>query len=187
MTKAELRKKYKTLRKNLSQKQIDDLSIAIANQTLELPVWNVLNYHIFLTIEEHTEINTGYILSIITGKDKNAVISKSNFTNNSLTHFLLTDNTIIKKNSWGIPEPVDGIEMDDKKIDVVFVPLLAFDKTGHRVGYGKGFYDDFLAKCRPQTIKIGLSFFDAEDHIEDIYQGDIPLDYCITPNKIYKF
>lgn len=77
--------------------------------------------------------------------------------------------------------------MDDKKIDVVFVPLLAFDKTGHRVGYGKGFYDDFLAKCRPQTIKIGLSFFDAEDHIEDIYQGDIPLDYCITPNKIYKF
>lgn len=100
MTKAELRKKYRTLRKNLSQKQIDDLSIAIANQTLELPVWNVLNYHIFLTIEEHTEINTGYILSIITGKDKNAVISKSNFTNNSLTHFLLTDNTIIKKNSW---------------------------------------------------------------------------------------
>ena len=70
-----------------------------------------------------------------------------------MTHYLLTDNTKIKKNKYNIPEPIDGIEVPDNKIEVVFVPLLAFDKKGHRVGYGKGFYDHFLSGCQPNTIK----------------------------------
>jgi 5-formyltetrahydrofolate cyclo-ligase len=69
----------------------------------------------------------------------------------------LTDNTKIKKNEHNIP--VDGIEVPSHKIEVVFVPLLAYDKQGQRVGYGKGFYDKFLAECSPATVKIGLSFF----------------------------
>ena len=104
-----------------------------------------------------------------------------------MINYLLTDNTVIKKSAWGIPEPVDGIEIDDRKIDVVFVPLLAFDKQGNRVGYGKGFYDNFLANCKPETLKIGLSFFEAENEILGIYEGDIKLDYCVTPKRIYKF
>jgi 5-formyltetrahydrofolate cyclo-ligase len=75
-----------------------------------------------------------------------------------MTHFLLTDNTKIKKNKHNIPEPVDGIEVPSHKIEVVFVPLLAFDKQGQRVGW-QGFYDKFLAECSPATVKIGLSFF----------------------------
>ena len=67
------------------------------------------------------------------------------------------------------------------------MPLLAFDKQGHRVGYGKGFYDVFLSKCQPETIKIGLSFFEAEELIADIYETDVKLDYCVSPNTIYEF
>ena len=187
MTKAELRKKYKALRHALSTEQADNFSVKIANQTLTLPIWEHSFYHIFLAIESLKEINTDYILNILSGKDKNIVISKCNFKDTSLINYLLTDNTIIKKNSWGIPEPVDGIEIDDKKIDVVFVPLLAFDKQGHRAGYGKGFYDKFLTNCKLETLKIGLSFFEAEDTIEGTYSGDIKLDYCVTPELIYKF
>ena len=187
MNKSDLRKKYKTFRNNLSSENIDDLSIAIANQVLKLPVWEHSFYHIFLSIEEHKEINTDYILNILAGKDKNIVISKSDFKTTSLINFLLTDNTVIKKNHWNIPEPIDGIEIEDKKVDVVFIPLLAFDKTGNRVGYGKGFYDNFLANCKPETIKIGLSFFDVENEIEGIYEGDIKLDYCVTPYEVYRF
>src|SRR5690606_37923119 len=94
---------------------------------------------------------------------------------------------VIRKNEWNIPEPVDGIEIDPKKIDVVFVPLLAFDEQGHRIGYGKGFYDKFLSECRPETIKIGLSFFEAESRIAQVFESDIALDYCVTPNRIYSF
>jgi 5-formyltetrahydrofolate cyclo-ligase len=70
---------------------------------------------------------------------------------------------------------------------VVFVPLLAFDKKGHRVGYGKGFYDRFLSDCKPETIKIGLSFFEAEESISAILPSDIRLDFCVTPTEIIVF
>ena len=187
MTKSTLRKKYKTLRKTLSTSQIDDLSMSIANQLLKTPIWDFSFYHIFLAIEEQKEVNTDYILNILSGKDKHIAISKSDFETDTMTNFLLTDNTIIKKNQYNIPEPVDGIEISNDNIEVVFIPLLAFDKKGNRVGYGKGFYDRFLAKCKPKTIKIGLSFFEAETEISNVFESDISLDYCVTPKMVYIF
>lgn len=187
MTKAELRQTYKLLRKNLSEEQVEDLSLIIANQLLTLPIWDFEFYHTFLTIEEHHEVNTDYILNILSGKDKHIVISKSDFSTAEMTHYLLTDSTIIKKNDWNIPEPVGGIPIDTKQIEVVFIPLLTFDQTGHRVGYGKGFYDRFLTHCNPETIKIGLSFFEGTEKIIDVFDSDIKLNYCVTPEKIYTF
>jgi len=187
MTKSELRKKYKSLRESLSENQIEDFSLKISNQLLQLSIWDFSFYHIFLCIEELYEVNTDYILNILAGKDKNTIISKSNFKTNLMTNYLLTDSTKIVKNAWNIPEPVDGIEISNDKIEVVFIPLLAFDKKGNRAGYGKGFYDTFLASCQPETIKIGLSFFETEELIEDIHENDIKLDYCVTPQKMYQF
>ncbi len=187
MTKSEIRSTYKSLRRNLTREGIDQMSLKIANRVLQLDIWDGEFYHVFLSIEEQMEINTDYILSILSGKDKNIVISKNDFKAREMTHYLLTDSTLIKKSKWNIPEPVDGIAIDSKQIDVVFIPLLAFDNSGHRVGYGKGFYDKFLAECRPETKKIGLSFFDGIELIEDINTNDISLDLCITPEKNYTF
>ena len=187
MTKSELRKIYKVRRKYLSENEINDFSLSISNQLLKLPIWNYCFYHIFLAIEEQKEVNTDYILNILSGKDKNILISKSDFETGDMQHFLLTDNTIIKKNNYNIPEPVNGIEITNNKIEVVFIPLLAFDKIGNRVGYGKGFYDRFLANCKPETIKVGLSFFEAENKITDVFDGDIGLNYCVTAKQVYTF
>ncbi|HJS01034.1 MAG TPA: 5-formyltetrahydrofolate cyclo-ligase [Flavobacterium sp.] len=186
-TKKELRSKYKLLRKQLSENDTEEMSLAITNQLLKLPIWEKNYFHIFLSIENHREIDTELILHLLSGKDKNIIISKSDFETREMIHFLLTDNTKIRKNQFNIPEPVDGIEIPTKKIEVVFVPLLAFDKQGHRVGYGKGFYDKFLNECQSQTIKIGLSFFEVEESINDVHDGDMQLDYCVTPNTIYQF
>ena len=194
MDKKALRSKYKVLRQSLTQEEIEDKSLAIANQLLRMDalpslrlVWDKLYYHLFLTIEEQKEINTEYILQILAGKDKEIVISKCDFATLGMTHFLLTDNTKIKKNSYNVPEPVDGLEVPDAKIDVVFVPLLACDKQGNRVGYGKGFYDNFLSKCKLETIKIGLSFFPPEEKIEDVSENDVKLDFCVTPEGVICF
>jgi len=187
MTKPELRKKYRTLRESLSIDAIENRSLDIANKLLEIPIWSKTYYHLFLSITEHKEINTDYILHILYAKDKGVVVSKSSFETRNMTNYLLTDSTIIKKNNWGIPEPIDGIEVVNEKIDVVFVPLLAFSKHGHRVGYGKGFYDKFLDTCDAETLKIGLSFFEAEDAIEGISINDIKLDFCVTPKTVYTF
>lgn len=187
MSKTALRKKYKELRNSLTLNQIDEQSITIANRLLKLPIWEKQNYHLFLSIVEQKEIDTEFILNILLGKDKNVILSKSNFDDCTLTHFLLTDTTSIKKNAYNIPEPVDGIEVPSNKIDVVFVPLLAYDRNGNRIGYGKGFYDRFLADCKSDVLKVGLSFFPPEDASFEIDVNDIGLDYCVTPEKVFKF
>ena len=185
--KNQLRLKYKRLREELSPDQIEDLSLQIANQVLQLPIWDYSFYHLFLSISEKREINTEALLHILQGKDKNVVLSKSDFETHHLTNYLLTDSTILKNNAWGIPEPQGGIEIPPQQIEVVFIPLLAFDESGHRIGYGKGFYDRFLSACTGRTIKVGLSFFEAEKEIPGILSSDVPMDYCVTPEKIYTF
>ncbi|MDT0689751.1 5-formyltetrahydrofolate cyclo-ligase [Salegentibacter sp. F188] len=187
MKKKYLRAKYKKLRLNLTTETIEDLSLQIANQLLTLPIWDFSFYHLFLSIAEQKEVDTEPILHILQGKDKNVVLPKTDAPTNELINYLLTDTTVIKKNRWNIPEPQDGIIIEANKIEVVFVPLLAFDTSGHRVGYGKGFYDKFFATCQPDVLKVGLSFFEAEEKIEDTYQSDIPLDYCVTPKNSYSF
>lgn len=187
MNKTALRNKYKTLRSQLSEEEIEDKSLAIANRLLQLDVWENTYFHLFLTIKEQNEVETEFVLQILAGKDKEIVVSKCNFETLEMTNFLLTDNTKFQKNKYNIHEPVDGIMVPVEKVEVVFVPLLAYDKKGNRVGYGKGFYDKFLAKCKSETIKIGLSFFEPEDFIDDVSESDIQLDYCVTPTTIVRF
>lgn len=187
MNKTTLRKKYKELRKQISEEQLEEMSLAIANKVLQLPIWERTYFHVFLPIAEQNEVNTEFILHTLAGKDKEIIISKADFETRTMTHFLLTDNTKIKKNEYNIPEPVDGIEVPSHKIDVVFVPLLAYDIKGNRVGYGKGFYDKFLTECKHDVIKIGLSFFEPEEIIKDVFEGDIQLNYCVTPNEVHLF
>lgn len=91
------------------------------------------------------------------------------------------------KNKFNILEPIGGAIVQPKQLDLIFVPLLAFDERGYRVGYGKGYYDRYLVQCRTDAVKIGFSFFDAIEYIEDIDEFDVPLNFCITPHRIYEF
>lgn len=181
-----LRLKYKKLRENLSEDSIEEMSLQIANQALTLPIWNKTYYHIFLPIPAKKEVNTEYLLHILQGKDKSIIVSKADFDSGEMKHFLLQENTIFKTSKYGIPEPVSGIEISPELLEVIFVPLLGYDEKGHRVGYGKGFYDRFLEKCNPNALFIGLSFFEAEPEIFSI-ATDIPLNFCVTPKKIMDF
>ena len=78
-------------------------------------------------------------------------------------------------------------KIDENLFEVIFVPLLAFDKQGDRVGYGGGYYDNFLGNIKQNAIKIGLSFFEPIDKIMDTEKHDIKLDYVVTTKKVYSF
>jgi 5-formyltetrahydrofolate cyclo-ligase len=187
VTKSDLRKIYKAKRQQTDVETRDLWSIEIANQLIKLPIWNATYYHVFLTIPRLLEIETQYILHLLSGKDKEIVVSKSDFETREMHHFLLTDNTRIKPNKLGIPEPISGIPVPVSMLEVVFVPLLVFDKNGHRLGYGKGFYDIFLSQCKPDTLKIGLSFWEPTDIIPEITDNDVTLDWVVTPKNTYQF
>ena len=186
MNKKDLRKKYKELRQELSVDEIENKSLAIANRLLQLDIWDKTYFHLFLSIKEKKEVETEFILQILAGKDKEIVMAKSNFNRLEMKNYLITDTTKFQKNEYNICEPINGLEIPNSKIEVVFVPLLTYDKKGNRVGYGKGFYDIFLSKCRVDVIKIGLSFFEPEEVIDDISLTDICLNYCVTPLSVYK-
>jgi len=186
MLKTILRSSYLTKRNALSTAKLSSDSISIANRLLALPIWNFDYYHLFLSITNKKEVDTYPILSILQGKDKHIIVPKV-IDSDHLEHFLLTDSTKFTLSSWDVPEPLDGIPISPQKLDVVFVPLLAFDSYGNRVGYGKGFYDKFLSECRNDVIKIGVSFFEAENKITDMNNADVKLDYCVTPTHVYSF
>ena len=161
MDKFEARKKYRSLRDKLSEEDLLDSSVKIANNCLNLDIWEYHNYHIFLSIEKNKEIDTNPIINIINGRHKQVIISKSNFKDYSLTNYILDDNVILELNKYGIPEPKNGKKIKNNLIDVVFVPLLSYDKKGSRVGYGKGFYDRYLnnlSKLNKKFVAIGIAF-----------------------------
>lgn len=187
MTKAEIRKAYKAKRNEISESSIAEMSLAIANQALDLPIWEAKTFHLFMSIEQQKEVQTEYLLHVLYGKDKTVVVPKSDFETKLMKSVLLTENTRLKPNQMHIPEPEDGIEINHESIDIVFVPLLAYDKKGFRVGYGQGFYDRFLSLCRPDVIKVGLSFFEAEEEFDFAEEFDIQMDFCVTPTQLYSF
>ena len=185
-TKENLRTLFLEKRLTLSQTFREESSLAIANQCLKLPIWRFEYFHLFLPITKKAEVNTSFVLKLLQERNKNIVLPKVT-SGDSLTSILLTDSTNIIKNKWEIPEPERGIPIAPSMLDVVFIPLLGYDTFGNRVGYGKGFYDDFLKTCKPNILKIGLSFFEPIRKIQGIRPEDIPLNYCITPERIHYF
>ena len=186
MSKQELRLNYSRLRADLSSEALQAGSLAIATRVQQLPIAAYETFHIFLPIAAKGEINTRLIIEFLRSQGKTLVVPKV-IDNRHLAHFLLEKNTVLGLNKWGIPEPVDGKRVAPEEIDVVFLPLLAFDDQGNRLGYGKGYYDTFLAECKPGVLKIGLSVFGPADSQIATEPHDIRLDYCITPEAVYSF
>lgn len=87
---------------------------------------------------------------------------------------------------FGIMQPETPIESYISSIELVLVPLAAFDGFGNRLGYGKGYYDRFLAQLPSNTTKVGLAYSSQEvDEIPS--QGhDVRLDLIITEQGIHK-
>ncbi|MGB5238136.1 MAG: 5-formyltetrahydrofolate cyclo-ligase [Flavobacteriaceae bacterium] len=186
MLKKEIRLNYIQIRKRLSPEEVNTSSEAICDFLRQLPLWDFEYYHVFLPIIDNNEVDTQPIIDQLRSQGKKIVVPKVK-NSDSLEHILFEEDTSLKKNHWGIPEPEAGDEIPVRRIDLVFVPMLAFDQKGHRVGYGKGFYDRFLDSCRADTLKIGLCFFEAIGEISDVGPSDISIDYCITPQQVYEF
>ncbi len=189
MTKAELRNLYKKRRRDLSEQErlkLDDL-VLIQFQKMIMPdIHSLLSYW---PIKSHYEINTlpitDYLLFRIPGL--RVCFPKTDFTQTTLDAIEVNEETEFNINNAGIGEPASGELIPPTELDMVFVPLLAYDKKGYRVGYGKGFYDRYLEQCRKNVIKVGFSYFEPEEAIPEVNEFDIPLKLAITPHRIYEF
>jgi 5-formyltetrahydrofolate cyclo-ligase len=112
---------------------------------------------------------------------------RADLVNGSMQAIAVDEATEYRENEYGIPEPVDGAVIPPDQLELIFLPLLIFDALGNRVGYGKGFYDRFLRDCQESSIRLGFSYFEPEERIDDADEFDVPLTIGITPNRIYEF
>ncbi|RTL60425.1 MAG: 5-formyltetrahydrofolate cyclo-ligase [Sphingobacteriales bacterium] len=189
MTKIELRKLYKEKRSALTATEINRLNdlLLIQFQQLNLPF--IYYLHTYLAIEENNEVPADQVMSYLEFRNPGLriCVPKVNFTTGELYSYIIDKETDFVKNEFNVLEPLEAELIAPEKLDLILVPLLAFDERGYRVGYGKGFYDRFLSQCRKDAFKIGLSYFDATAVIDDVQQFDLPLTHCVTPHRIYEF
>ena len=190
MEKAELRKLMLQRRRSLPVEEVQQRSQRIANlffQRFQLQPGQTV--HVFLPIIRNNEVNTWAIIERLRLEhpEVRVAVPVTDAAQNVLTHHCLTEESVLVENPWGIPEPQNAQIIHAQEVDVVLIPLLAFDKAGHRVGYGKGFYDRFLADCRPDVLKIGLSLEPPVEGIADPNPFDVPLDYAVTPEEVWDF
>lgn len=185
MTKSELRVFYKEKRKRLSASDVEGKSLNILDNIQKLPIWEHFVYHCFLPIEAQREIQTSHLINLLWKHNKKTVVPKVQGADLLVCEF--TPESELEVGKFQVPEPVNCTPISFDAIDVVFVPLLICDLNGNRIGYGGGFYDRFLSKLKPDTLKIGLNYFNPILTKIEAEATDIPLDFCISPQEIFEF
>lgn len=164
----------------------DDLLLIQFQQLALPPVHTVFSY---AAIERRKEISTDPLLGFLEFRNPGISVAYPVYdpATSLMEAFLVNETTVFQINEFGISEPQNGTVIPPRELDLVLVPLLCFDRHGYRVGYGKGVYDRYLKELREDALIIGLSYFEPVDRITDTDKFDVPLNYCITPQRIYEF
>ena len=185
MLKKELRQKYLENRKTLSEGEVNFLSQKILkNFILQFNLSENQSIHVFMPIKKFNEIETNSLIEYFWKCKVNVFLPKIH--ENKIISTKYTSETILQENAWGILEPVSIIN-EENSFDYIITPLLYCDKNGNRVGYGKGFYDEFFRTINADAKKIGVNYFPPIDIIDDVSENDVKLDYLVTPDEILSF
>lgn len=189
MLKAKLRRQMLARRRALPPAEVAQRSALLAEQFFQtFPVAEWAWLHAFLPIPRQHEPDTWLIIRRVWQEFRrlNVLVPVVEADGQTLHHCHIGPDTPLEPNRWGIPEPDKSRQVAAFSLDAVLVPLLAFDELGQRVGYGKGFYDRFLAQ-HPEALRIGLSLEPPVPRISDAWPGDVPLHACLTPERVWHF
>lgn len=185
MNKSELRILYKQKRTQLTEVEIDKISLQILENLKILDIWENSVFHVFVPIIKNHEINTFPLIDFLHELKKIVVVPKAEGLD--MLNCKISPSVNWMAGKFGVPEPLEYELIGYERIEVVFLPMLICDKKGNRVGYGGGYYDRFLAKLNPNVLKIGINFFSPVSEISDVEPTDIPLDYCVTGEEMLSF
>lgn len=137
--------------------------------------------HLYTAMLLRNEIDTETLAIRLLRTGKQVAVPVMSFENRSLSHFLVTEQTLWRTNRWGVTEPINGEPVNPDAFELIVVPMVAADVRCNRLGYGKGYYDTFLAETKALTV--GLCFecclFDdipCEPH-------DVRLNHVITEQR----
>lgn len=189
MNKVEIRSLMRAERIKLTDAQVQEKSRKIAGSVVANFDLDSKTIHCFLPIKSLKEVDTTLLIDKIRKDypDSRIVVPRIDMRTCEMEHVVYTEQTQMASNDYRVMEPVGGEVIPPSDIDIAIIPMLAVDKHGNRIGYGKGYYDRFLEKARHNCLKVSLSFFEPVELIDDPNEYDVPVDYCVTPEAIHTF
>jgi len=176
-TKVALRQQAKEVRLLLSPSQIADYSRSITERLLDI-------LDGFATVMVYAakapEVETSGLIAELNRRGVRVVVPIIERETHTLRLSYLPDPSVLVPSTFNVPEPI-GHELPARPedVEVVVLPMLAFDAEGNRLGYGAGYYDRFL--CRyPHPQKIGIAFSCQQAESIPTDQNDVKMDWIVT-------
>ena len=169
-------------RNSLSEQEIKSKSEIIKNNVFSMKDFKDSKVVMFY-VSFNSEVDTHEMIKEAL-KSKRIAVPK--VVDGEIQPALLIDfEQMIPSGKFNILEPIELLKVDFKNISLIIIPGIAFDRKGHRIGYGYGYYDKFLRKI-PKASKIGIAFdFQIVEKIPN-EKHDVPLDIIVTEKEVIR-
>ncbi|MEX1055034.1 MAG: 5-formyltetrahydrofolate cyclo-ligase [Rhodothermales bacterium] len=186
-----LRSQFREYRTGLSESEYVRLSHDIVRNAIKLPeLRRAGTVHLYWPVVEQREVDTKPLIRWLQRRRREIVLPvvlKFGLGNNDsprLAHVRFQGEEALRLNRWGLlePEPGPGVSLDE--FDAVVVPALGAARDGHRVGYGLGYYDEFLAEVG--VPKICLAYEACILDSVPFGTNDVPVDILVSEKTIYR-
>jgi 5-formyltetrahydrofolate cyclo-ligase len=191
LSKKILRQQALQQRQNLTASQVETLGVQIIQRVIEEIDWKKFTcVHVYLSCEKRKEINTWSLLDYLWSAQKHitTVTNRMNIVAKQIDCHKINGKTVLEKSAFEIFEPVENTEkINPQQIDLMILPLLACDEQGFRLGYGKGYYDQLLARCAASMQRIGINYFLPLAEKIPHEAHDLPIHQLISPEACLKF
>lgn len=187
----QLRQNIRQQRKALTNEQQQQSAQALVKQALLLPTLTQAQ-HIALYLANDGELDTYPLIQTLWQLGKTVYLPVMHpFAAGYLLFIEYTRDTLLYPNRFGIPEPLLQCYKicPIQQLQLIFTPLVAFDKTGNRLGMGGGFYDRTLSQLGNQSRQtvVGLAHNCQQVESVPVQPWDIPMQTIVTPNQIWHF
>jgi len=188
-TKAEIRKRILEVRKGLTDEEAATKSEAIVQKVVKTPEYKEAD-NILLYADYCREVMTRGIFEDALLHRKRIYFPKVDKMTNTMEFYHIISLRQLERGYMDILEPREDMKMrykfQPKEDTLAVLPGVAFDTSGYRLGYGKGFYDKFLANRRQiSTMALAFACQIIDEIPRDAY--DIKMDKIVTEEIIYSF
>ena len=190
-SKAELRRQFDRYRTSLDEETYQSLSHAAIKNLVKVPeIHSAKVVHTYWPMLECREIDTRPFIHWLKEHGKEIVLpvvlnfQRTEAGSKRLDHVRYPGEEGLRLNRWGIAEPVDHHSVPLEEIDAVVVPAFGADRRGHRIGFGYGYYDEFLAGINAPTV--ALVYDDCLVDQLSTEEHDRPVDVIVTESRIHR-
>ena len=186
MSKSELRAGALKTRRSLSSAEMRVLSEMVAERFIGLPEF-VEAKVVATYVAKDDEVRTSKIVESATAAGKTLIVPRSDPSRGTLSFHAIRAESELSIGHFGVLEPSGGtkdVRLDSA--DIAAVPVISWDERGHRLGYGKGFFDRALA-ANPRPLRVGLALEAQKAHSVPQSPADVPLDVVVTEARTLRF